>query len=378
MDELIRPGPLEIASGTMLGREVGVAPLPKVAPAGTRRALERAVARALARPPCVVSFSGGRDSSAILALATAVARRHGFADPIPATLVCPNDPATDETDWQNQVVDHLGLGDWERVTIDDELDIVGPVALDVLGRHGLLFPANAFVHVPLLHLAAGGSLLSGAGGDEVLDSPALPLLRALRGYERPSRAAILTSIRELGPGAARRVGALAVAGQPWLKPGASAEAARRAGEAINALGVRWDTALRRWTADRYYLAIAASLACIGRDDDVEVISPFLDPDVMAALASDGGWAGFVDRADALARFVGDLLPRAILERTSKALFTRALRSEATTMLVGEWNGEGVDSSLVDVEQLRTVWQSEAPDARASLLLQQVALARTRT
>jgi len=378
MDELIRPDRIEVASGMMLGREASVAELAKVARQSTRAALERAVARALARPPCVVSFSGGRDSSAVLALATAVARRDGYADPIPATLVYPNEPLTDETEWQLRVVDHLGLSEWARVTVNDELDLVGPTALEVIERHGVLFPANAFAHVPLFRLAASGSLLSGAGGDEVLDSPAVALLRAVRGYERPSRNGLRASARELGPGRTRHLGDEAVAGQPWLQPAARAEASRRAGEAIAALGLRWDTGLRRWPADRYYLAVVGSLAAIGRDHDVEVITPFLDLSVLVALAADGGWAGFASRADALRRLVGDLLPRPILERKSKAVFTRAFRSEATTALVDNWDGVGVDPALVNVDTLRRVWKSDAPDARAALLLQQVALASTRT
>ena len=52
--------------------------------------------RALRRPPCLVSFSGGLDSSALLAVATAVARREGLDDPVPATLVVPGSPESDE------------------------------------------------------------------------------------------------------------------------------------------------------------------------------------------------------------------------------------------------------------------------------------------
>ena len=48
-----------------------------------RRALEHVVREALLRPPCGVAFSGGRDSSAVLAVAAHVARRDGLpaADP---------------------------------------------------------------------------------------------------------------------------------------------------------------------------------------------------------------------------------------------------------------------------------------------------------
>ena len=48
----------------------------------------------------------------------------------------------------------------------DELDFVGPIAAEGLRRHGVLFPANAHMIVPLAREARGGSLLTGVGGDD--------------------------------------------------------------------------------------------------------------------------------------------------------------------------------------------------------------------
>lgn len=91
-------------------------------------ALEAAVLPALCRPPCLVVFSGGRDSSAV----PAVARRSGLPDPMPATNRFRGSPATKETEWQELVVRHLGLTDWHVLDRDDELDVIGPVAEQVL------------------------------------------------------------------------------------------------------------------------------------------------------------------------------------------------------------------------------------------------------
>ena len=113
-------------------------------------ALESAVLRVLQRPPCAVSFSGGRDSSAVLALATHLARREGLPLPIPATNRFPAVESSNETEWQERVVTHLGLDEWVRLEHDDELDCVGSIAQETLGRHGLLWPFNAHFHVPLL------------------------------------------------------------------------------------------------------------------------------------------------------------------------------------------------------------------------------------
>ena len=79
-----------------------------------REALERAILPALLRPPCLVSFSGGRDSAAVLAVATALARREGLPAPIPATNVFPAADDSDETAWQELIVRHLGLSEWVR------------------------------------------------------------------------------------------------------------------------------------------------------------------------------------------------------------------------------------------------------------------------
>lgn len=54
-----------------------------------RQALADAMVAPLSRTPCYVSFSGGRDSSSVLAMARTVARQHQLDDPIPVTLRFP-------------------------------------------------------------------------------------------------------------------------------------------------------------------------------------------------------------------------------------------------------------------------------------------------
>ncbi|HWC25368.1 MAG TPA: asparagine synthase-related protein, partial [Solirubrobacteraceae bacterium] len=162
--------PLDVACGIVFDPRPRPAALP--APTATpQRALEDAVLAALRRPPCVVSFSGGRDSSLVLAAAARVARRERLPPPIPATNRFPDAPETDETDWQEQVVAHLGLSDWERLEFTDELDAVGPYARRMLRAHGLLWPFNVHFHLPLLERARGGSLLTGLGGDQLFELP---------------------------------------------------------------------------------------------------------------------------------------------------------------------------------------------------------------
>ena len=157
---------LEIACGTGLG----LGPDVHLDPAGPDplAALAAVIEPALATSPCLVSFSGGVDSSLVLAVAVHVARRRGLPEPIPVTWRFRAAPSADESAWQEQVVAGLGLTDWERLDADGELDLTGPIAARVLARHGLRHPANAFLHEPLLARAAPGTLLTGFGGDQIL------------------------------------------------------------------------------------------------------------------------------------------------------------------------------------------------------------------
>ena len=133
-----------------------------------RSALERIIRTALLRPPCGVAFSGGRDSSLVLAVATHVARRDGLPDPIPITKVFPDAPGSDETEWQELVLRHLGLSDWIRLEFTDELDLVGELAGPNLLQYGILWPPTIHADAPVIATVPNGSLLDGEGGDEVL------------------------------------------------------------------------------------------------------------------------------------------------------------------------------------------------------------------
>ena len=74
MSDPLRPDPLELAAGRMFGEDPEAPGIAHVELRGTTplSALEEAILPALEREPCLVSFSGGRDSSAVLAVATRV------------------------------------------------------------------------------------------------------------------------------------------------------------------------------------------------------------------------------------------------------------------------------------------------------------------
>ena len=367
--------PLEVASGLVLGNE----PRDRSAPVDSdpRRAIERALLEPLRRSPCLVSFSGGRDSSAVLAVAIAVARREGLPPPIPATLRFRGAAASAETEWQEQVVAHLGLQDWIRLDKTDELDCVGPVATECLARYGLLWPSNAHFHAPLFAHAQGGSFLTGIGGDEILGSSRwLHARSVLSGRVAPKPRDVLAVGLALAPQQLRRlvIHHRMRAPFPWLRPQALADVERRLADDEAAVPFRWGASIRHAAAQRYLRVGTHSLELLAADQDVALSHPFLDGGFVAALAALPPKQRFHSRREGLDAIVGDVLPEAVRSRRTKASFDGAFWHAHSRELAGRWAGEGVDTRLVDVDRLREQWASDAPDPRTYTLLQSVKVA----
>lgn len=379
MSRAYRLSPLEIASGLVLGND----DLPCEPPSPPKEtpiaALEREVLRGLERPPCVVSFSGGRDSSGILAVATRVSRREGLPLPIPATNCFRGDDHAGEAIWQERIVSHLRLPDWFRNDVDDELDCVGPVATEVLRRHGLLWPFNAHFHVPLLGAAAGGALLTGVGGDEALSptrwARAADVL-SRRTSPRPRDA--LTVSLALAP-RALRVPVLRRrlnVSFPWLRP-------RSARRVLNAWAwegagepLRWAQRYGWWRSLRYVQVGQQSLGLLAADVDVRLVHPFSAPTFSDALARMDPDTRFRNRTEAMTMLFGDLLPPEVLGRISKASYDEAFFNRHCRVLVAAWQGEGADPEHVDRVALRRTWSEAEPDPRSFLLLQAAWLANS--
>ena len=362
------PTPLETASGLLFGHEPD-----SRGPASSERdalaALERAVRPALGRTPWLVSFSGGLDSSAVLAVAARVARREGLPPPVPVTLRFPGIPDADESDWQERLVSTLGLGDWQRIEIADELSVVGPYATDVLRRHGLLWPFNAYVHAPLVDLARGGALLTGVGGDEILARSDWDRLSGvLHGRARPRLRDARRVALALAPPALRK---RALRGRcplvlPWLRDEARASvdrlwAEQQASEPTRA-SARGSWRLR----SRALRSALRSITAIAAERDVLACHPLSDPAVVAALARHSR-AG--SRGERLASALGTVLPDWLYARRSKASFDDAFWREDARALSTGWDQQGPESAYVEPDRLRNTWSEDVPDGRSYLLLQ---------
>jgi asparagine synthase (glutamine-hydrolysing) len=375
---------MEIAWGYVFGH-VGTLPPASHPGVRPRHALEEVIRVALRRPPCVVAFSGGRDSSVVLAVATHVARRDGLPEPVPITTVFPDAPRTDESHWQEQVLRHLRLREWLRLTIHDELDLVGPLAQAHLVAHGVLWPPTIHGDSPFVEHARGGSLIDGEGGDDVLGVAAhriAPLTYLLRA-PRPLRwRRIRPALRTLAPGRVRaklaRRSMLAERPMSWLRPAARRALTHEIRAAEIAAPLSFAASVRRVPRRRTQVLLARNRAVLGESHDVAISSPLLHPDVVQALADDGKRLGTGTRTATLRSLVPDLLPDVVLARTTKAEFGNAFWAGETGAFVEQWNGDGVDPTLVEPEELRRVWRSGDPNALTSALLQQAWLATHRS
>ncbi|RBY93933.1 hypothetical protein DQ244_00730 [Blastococcus sp. TBT05-19] len=362
---------LELASGYALGLDV-TQRIPRARLTGTtaRQAFEEVLLEALAQPPCVVSFSGGRDSSAVLAVAASVARREGLPAPIAVSLRFAGVATAEESRWQEMVIAQAGISDWERVEVTTELDLLGPLARDLVRRHGVLWPANTMFHAPIAALARGGTLVTGFGGDEFMSSGWTwdRLNRVLSRQARPRRADLVELAGALGPRRLRRK-VLArrpepSAPSPWLQPHAE-QALQRSWEDMR-VGepVRYDEAVQYWGASRYITKTLESLELLAGGFGASIKHPFADVRFFTAAARERGRNCPRSRAEAMVALFADVLPEPTLVRVSKASFNAPFLGPETREFAAQWDGSGVDPSLVNVRALMKMWRSPDPDARS--------------
>ena len=366
---VLLPDPARARTRTRNRRRRG---LPEAAPMSPREALERAILPALLRPPCLVSFSGGRDSAAVLAVATALARREGLPAPIPATNVFPAADDSDETAWQELIVRHLGLSEWVRTHYGDELDLIGPYAERALKSHGLLWPANTHFHLPLLEAAPGGSLLTGIGGDELyLAARRLRAEMVLSRAVRPRPRDVLSLGFAFSPVRVRQavIARRGTLEAPWLRPSARRLATARLTAEAAAEPGRLEERLAWWQRRRYLEVGMRSLDLIASETTTEIVHPLLAPEFWSAVAGAAAPAGFTGRTEGVRRLFGDLLPSAIVERKSKANFDSVFWTERSRAFVREWDGSGVPEEWVDAGELARHWAGPRPSLPSSLLLQ---------
>jgi asparagine synthetase B (glutamine-hydrolysing) len=378
------PDPLELATFSVTGMAPGQPDhvgrcLEDLGPGETARSvLEGLVLSALERPPCIIGFSGGRDSSALLAFATRLARREELDLPVATTFrYGPGEPEAEESRWQELVVRHIGVQDWHVIDVGNRHDIVGELAVPFLLEHGLVFPPTLYNQTLALRLARGGSHMSGEGGDEIFGARRSTVLRWV--LDHPRRLFRKDYLRHvavaLGPRATRTVTLSYLHRKAlgpcltYLKGHAADEAIRRitrhlASEPFdNARSLAWH--LRR----KQTVMLEGALVAFSAEHDVYHLDPFLEPRFVAAYAKMVRPLGLPSRAEAMKALFGDLLPDEILSRSSKARFNRGFLTDVGREFAKSWGGGGIDTELVNPEALRAAWLSQWPPVQSFWLMQ---------
>ncbi len=332
----------------------------------------------LQRGPCIVAFSGGRDSSAVLATMLHVARQDGFDDPVAVTARWPGVAAADESAWQEHVAGELGVRRWEILTPGTDFDLLGPLARQLLRDHGLLWPAPTAALMPMIEAAGDGVLVTGQGGDEIFGTWGLagPWARARKGRNLRSSLRAVVGAALPRPVRWRRSLGRAQPYQRWLT--ADAHAIQREVLATETLAVAplwWPSYLREVSSERgLSLGTKTQMAlCASRGGSFA--APLLAPDFLAALARWGGRLGLGERTAAMKAVFSPLLNDAILSRRSKATFGDVFWGPESRQFAKNWDGNGLDPRWVEADALRTAWLEPRPVYGAALPLQAAWLAR---
>lgn len=376
-DRFVRSTPLEVASGWAYGLKPEK-PMPAVS-ATPREMLDNAIRPALQSGRCYVTFSGGRDSSAVLAAATSLARREDLPLPIPVTKTYPDIPDTDESDWQQLVIDHLGLTDWIRLEFrDGESDLLGAAARKSLKKNGLMWPPALQTQSTVYEHLQEGCLLTGEGGDAVFGMRRVTPLTVMRRRRRFDRLVVTEALKGVLPRPARR--ALSARREhssllrPWLRPDALKQHAKLAAADDAERPLRYDHGTWFLGRQRFWSVADTNQREAAAEYGIRTADPLLDPGFLAALAEFGGAWGFTGRTAAMRALFSDVLPAAVLARKTKAAFNRAFTGPGTLGFAESWDGTGVDTDLVDPEVLRTLWHSTSPTTPAGMLLHSAWLA----
>ena len=340
--------------------------------------LDAVLREALARPPCGVMFSGGRDSSVLLAAATRLAHDEGFEPPVAITLRFPGNADADEAAWQQHVIDTVKPADWTVIEPGDDFDLLGAPARAALRAHGVRWPPMAHNAIGVLGHVRGGSLIDGEGGDEVLGAQRSAPLARLVSLRRPPGLRLTAEIaRAVAPKVVRRRNGdalLAAMDASWLTHGARAELRNALVADDVGCPLSWQGAVRWMTDRRAAVTAMTTIDAVGAEHDVVRHHPFFDDRFVTPFLGFGGRFGFHARTAALKALFTGLLPDTALRRVGKASFNTAAFGRESCAFAERWDGTGVDTALVDVDALRACWQRDVVPGGTFMLVQAAWLA----
>jgi hypothetical protein len=228
-------------------------------------------------------------------------------------------------------------------------------------------------------LASGGTYLTGVGGDELFEPNHLSALALALTRKVPLRRAyVRTALQQMGPAylRARRYRSV-IPVEPWLQPDASRSFVNDIADQLARQRVWFGDQVRFdvWR-ERSRQALECTLGAFGNTLDTTVVHPFQDPLFLAAIACRYPRAAWKSRGEAMTELFGDVLHAKVRSRRTKASFDSIFFNDPSRAFVREWDGSGVDTSLVNVDSLRAAWTAPSVDARSLSILQAAWLANS--
>jgi asparagine synthase (glutamine-hydrolysing) len=246
-------------------------------------------------------------------------------------------------------------------------------------RHGLPYPYNLHLLVPMMQEARGGTLVTGLGGDQAFNE-AGRALDVLARRTRPVPRDLLRIGIGLGPRALRRAVRRdrdAPLNFPWLAPVGSSVLAREWLEEDIRRPFFWDATVRQIWRSRFMQVTVRRIEAVGTDMGVRVCHPFAEWEFIDALAAEVGRTGLQSRTAAMTALFRDALPPELLNRPTKASFNDVLWSTHAQEFATELNETRLEELLarlgvheiVDPRRLAAHWSGHEPLANSFLLLQ---------
>jgi asparagine synthase (glutamine-hydrolysing) len=210
----------------------------------------------------------------------------------------------------------------------------------------------------MLEAAAGGTLLTGIGGDELWASACAPVLRRRR------------RLLSLAPVAVRRavLAPRLTLPFPWVRPQGIRAAQRALADDRARLPRDVHGRMARTHRTRYFAVGGSALERLAADAGARIEHPLHDLRVWGAVAGAAPAHGFSTKADAIQATAGDVLPPETITRRTKASFDAVFFTEHARAFTREWDGSGVPD-VVDAAALAEHWRGASPDAHTFTLLQ---------
>jgi asparagine synthase (glutamine-hydrolysing) len=166
-----------------------------------------------------------------------------------------------------------------------------------------------------------------------------------------------------------------VSALPWLTERGRAALSLLLADDWSRISFGWGPLLRDWMwRSRYYRVCTDNFDVMGAPFDVKTHHPFADADVLRSLAQLAPRVGVGSRRALMQLLVGDLVPRELVERESKASFTDPLWTPEAVGFARDWSGAGLDERFVDPERVQGAWLDPDRSLMTTTMLQAAWLA----